>query len=45
MHGMISVDFDICQRMEISRKLYSITVTYFLKVNYLKCEYLRSGES
>ena len=43
MHGITFVDFDICHRMASWRKLYSVTLIYFLKVKTLKC-YIKHGE-
>ena len=34
------VDFDICYQMASLQKLYSMTLTYFLKVKILKFYYL-----
>ena len=42
---MTFVDFDICHRTASLRKLYSVTLTYFLKVNNFKCQHLRNGKS
>ena len=37
-------DFDICHRMALLQKMYSVTLTFF-KVKYCKCLYLWNGES
>ena len=39
------MDFDICNLPANLPVLYSVTLTYFLKVKYLKCQYLENGES
>ena len=45
MHVTTFVDFDICHRMAQLRKLYSVTLPYYFKVNNLKRQYLGKGDS
>ena len=41
LQGATFIDFDICHRMASMRKLSSVTLTYFPKVNKLKRQYLK----
>ena len=36
MYGTTFVGLDICHRMTSLQKLYSVTLTYVLKINHLK---------
>ena len=37
---MTFIDFDVCNLAATLLVLYSVTLTYFFKVKYFKCQYL-----